>query len=145
MNGNNEKNQPVVILPVLLDGPLADATKRPRSLPNIKLLICLGFIAFATFCAVQPFSPGVTASRLSSSGEGAELFENNCARCHGSDGKGGKGPNLASEKRQAKWKESDEKLVKKITKGGLFMPSFGKKLNPEEIQAIADHVRTLKQ
>ena len=69
----------------------------------------------------------------------------NCARCHGSDGKGGKGPNLASEKRQAKWLESDAKLIRKITKGGLFMPSFGKKLKAEEIKAIADHVRTLKE
>lgn len=76
---------------------------------------------------------------------GAVLFENNCARCHGSDGTGGKGPNLASEKRQAKWRDSDEKLIKKIEKGGLFMPSFGKKLKPEEIKAIADHVRTLKE
>lgn len=76
---------------------------------------------------------------------GAELFANNCARCHGADGTGGKGPNLASEKKQAKWKDSDEKLVKKITNGGLFMPKFGKKLKPEEIQAIADFVRTLKE
>lgn len=76
---------------------------------------------------------------------GAVLFENNCARCHGSDGTGGKGPSLASAKRQAKWKDSDEKLIKKINSGGLFMPAFGKKLKADEIKAIADHVRTLKE
>lgn len=32
-----------------------------------------------------------------------------------------------------------------ITKGGFIMPSFGKKLKPEEIRAIAAYVRTLKQ
>jgi len=75
---------------------------------------------------------------------GAELFKANCARCHGDDGKGGDGPDLTSEKRQSKWKDSDEKLVNKITNGGWGMPKFGKKLKPEEIQAIADYVRTLK-
>lgn len=96
------------------------ATSRPTELPSVDV---------------------ITASYQS----GAELFETNCARCHGADGKGGKGPNLASEKRQAKWRESDAKLISKISKGGLFMPSFGKKLKSEEIKAIADHVRTLKQ
>lgn len=68
----------------------------------------------------------------------------NCARCHGDDAKGGKGPDLTTEKKQTKWKDSDEKLVKKITNGGFGMPKFGKKLKPEEIKAIADYVRTLK-
>ena len=75
---------------------------------------------------------------------GAELFKANCARCHGDDAKGDKGPDLTSEKRQEKWKDSDEKLVKKITNGGWGMPKFGKKLKPEEIQGIADYVRSLK-
>jgi cytochrome c6 len=125
----------------------AAAVQNPRRLRKIKLLTCFSFIALATVFTVSTFSPKVTGNQLELSADisGAELFENNCARCHGSDGTGGKGPNLASEKKQAKWKESDEKLIKKITKGGLFMPSFGEKLKPEEIKAIADHVRTLKE
>lgn len=75
---------------------------------------------------------------------GKDLFKNNCARCHGDDGTGGKGPNLTTEKKQAKWKDGDEKLVKKITGGGFGMPKFGKKLKPEEIKAIAAYVRSLK-
>jgi mono/diheme cytochrome c family protein len=114
---------------------------------TVKLFTFFCFIAVTTVFTASTFSPKVTGNQLDLSTDisGAELFENNCARCHGSDGTGGKGPNLASEKKQAKWKESDEKLIKKITNGGLFMPSFGKKLKPEEIQAIADHVRTLKE
>src|SRR5215472_1550447 len=63
---------------------------------------------------------------------GKELFLNNCARCHGDDAKGDKGPDLTSSKRQSKWAGSDEYLINKINKGGLFMPKFGKKLTPEE-------------
>lgn len=90
--------------------------------------------------AMNAFTPKASGQTVS----GAELYQNNCARCHGADGTGGKGPNLASEKKQAKWRDSDEKLIKKITNGGMFMPSFGKKLKTDEIKAIAAHVRSLK-
>ena len=104
------------------------------------------FFALAAIFSASTFSPKVTGNTVYEPvASGAELFENNCARCHGSDGKGGKGPNLASAKKQEKWKDSDEKIVKKITNGGFIMPSFGKKLNSDEIKAIAAHVRTLKE
>ena len=115
-------------------------------LRKIKILTVCCFVTLtATFAANFP-SPKVkeNADNLQA-GSGADLFANSCARCHGADGKGGKGPNLTSEKRQLKWKDSDEKLVRKITKGGFIMPSFKKKLKPEEIKAIAAYVRTLKQ
>ncbi|MBC7899559.1 MAG: cytochrome c [Saprospiraceae bacterium] len=113
---------------------------------KIKVLTLFCFIVLTAILAnvFPPNAKGNTAN-IQKDVSGATLFANNCARCHGGDGKGGKGPDLASEKRQAKWKESDEKLVKKITKGGFFMPSFGKKLEPAEIKAIAAYVRTLKQ
>lgn len=124
-----------------------DSVKRPHSIQKIKTVTFIGFIVLTAVLAANSLSPKVTGNELITQTDesGAELFQNNCARCHGADGTGGKGPDLTSEKRQAKWKESDEKLVKKITKGGLFMPKFGKKLKPEEIKAIADYVRTLKQ
>ena len=74
---------------------------------------------------------------------GKELFMASCSRCHGDNGEGGKGPNLTTAKKQAKWKDSNAMLVKKITKGGLIMPAFGKKLSAEQISAIASYVRTL--
>jgi len=75
---------------------------------------------------------------------GRTLFLANCARCHGDDAKGKKGPDLTAAKRQAKWKDSDASLIKRITSGAFGMPKFGKTLKPEEIQAIAAYVRTLK-
>lgn len=113
---------------------------------NIKIGILGCFLALAASVVAVPLASAESkASAFELGSSGAELFKENCARCHGADGTGGKGPNLASAKRQEKWKASDEKLVKKITNGGLFMPSFGKKLKAEEIKQIADYVRTLKE
>jgi mono/diheme cytochrome c family protein len=75
---------------------------------------------------------------------GKDLFQKHCVRCHGENGEGGKGPALNTEKKQAKWRDSDKKLIEKISKGGFGMPKFSKKLTSEEIKAIADYVRTLK-
>lgn len=124
-----------------------DPAKTLARLNRIKLAVFFGFIALTAIFAANLLSPKVNGTTVDPQTDisGAELFANNCARCHGADGTGGKGPDLTSEKRQAKWKDSDEKLVKKITNGGFIMPSFRKKLKADEIQAIADHVRTLKE
>lgn len=111
---------------------------------TIKIISTCCFIAAAGIIAVNSYSTIALVNARNQAASGADLFANNCARCHGADGTGGKGPNLTSEKRQSKWKDSDAKLVKKITKGGFIMPSFRKKLRPEEIKAIAGYVRTLK-
>jgi mono/diheme cytochrome c family protein len=126
---------------------MANTTEQSRrSKRSVKVVPSFVFATLAAALMVNtvPRADGGTVAAASAA-SGAELFAASCARCHGVDGRGGKGPNLASEKRQAKWRESDEKLVKKITNGGLIMPSFKKKLKPEEIQAIADYVRTLKE
>ena len=74
---------------------------------------------------------------------GKEVFAARCARCHGDNGEGGKGPNLTTPKKKAKWNGSDAGIVKQVTKGGLIMPAFGRKLSAEQIQAVASYVRTL--
>lgn len=74
---------------------------------------------------------------------GEELYKANCARCHGNNGEGGKGPNLTTENKKSKWKDSDAKIVRQIQKGGFFMPSFRNKLSDAEIKSIAAYVREL--
>lgn len=114
----------------------------------IKSFVTCSFVLLAAIIFVETsLLPGTMTSSLSSSAQnlsGKDLYKSNCARCHGDDGTGGKGPNLTTEKKQSKWKDSDEKLVNKITNGAFGMPKFGKKLKPEEIKAIAAYVRTLK-
>ena len=100
----------------------------------------LGFLILPT--VRNPTTNGFISSAQNVSGK--DLFKSNCARCHGADGSG-KAPDLTDERRQAKWKDSDERIVKKITNGALGMPAFGKKLKPEQINAVAAYVRTLKK
>ena len=108
-------------------------------------LVCL--VLFGTFVLLEDsvmkthLGAGFATSAQEVSGK--ELFIASCSRCHGDNGDGGKGPNLTTAKKQAKWKDSDAELVKKITKGGIIMPAFGKKLSAEQITAIASYVRTL--
>ena len=111
----------------------------------IKITACVSLAVVAALFSGGLFSPKAAGNAVPTVDSGAALFQTNCARCHGPEGKGGKGPNLASEKRQAKWRDSGAKLVKKISGGGFIMPAFGKKLKPGDISAIAAHVRTLKE
>ena len=75
------------------------------------------------------------------------LFNERCARCHGTDGRGETVigsmlsiPNFADEKW---WKEekSDRRLSASITNGKGEMPAFGKKLSKQEITGLAAYVR----
>jgi len=74
---------------------------------------------------------------------GQEIFAARCSRCHGDNGEGGKGPNLTTAKKKAKWNGSDAAIVKQVTKGGLIMPAFGNKLSAEQIKSVASYVREL--
>ncbi|CAM5778910.1 cytochrome-c oxidase, cbb3-type subunit III [Castellaniella caeni] len=74
---------------------------------------------------------------------GQRLFLNNCAQCHGSDAKGGKGfPNLTDD--DWLWGGAPEQILQTITKGRHgVMPAWGAVVKPEEAAAIAQYVRSL--
>ena len=87
--------------------------------------------------------------------ETKELWDKNCASCHGKDGKGdtkmGKKVDVkdyTDPKFQAEYKE--EKGIKAIKegiteKGKERMKAYTEKFSDEEIKALAAHVRTFKQ
>jgi len=106
-------------------------------------IIAFSSLSIAGFMKIPYQFESSTVLTKTQSSTGRQLFLDNCARCHGDDAKGDKGPDLTSPKRQSKWSASDDPLVNKINKGGLFMPKFGKKLTPEQIKEIADYVRSL--
>jgi mono/diheme cytochrome c family protein len=84
-------------------------------------------------------SGGSSGSAGSGSGgapDGAKIFADNCAGCHGSEGEGGVGPNLQDSERAG----NKDEVVKQVTEGGGGMPGFGDKLSSAEIQAVADYV-----
>lgn len=76
------------------------------------------------------------------------LYINNCARCHGADGKGdtelGKlygSSNLTTRKVK---RMSNKRMAQIIRNGVGGMPGFGKKLNNKEITSLVNYVRSLK-
>lgn len=71
--------------------------------------------------------------------DGMAIFENNCARCHLSDGSGRRGPSLIG-----KAAETDDlaEEIEQITNGGGGMPTFGTRLAPEKILAVIEYYRT---
>ncbi|MFT0533482.1 cytochrome-c oxidase, cbb3-type subunit III [Castellaniella hirudinis] len=74
---------------------------------------------------------------------GQRLFLNNCAQCHGSDAKGGRGfPNLTDT--DWLWGGEPEQILETITKGRHgVMPPWGAVIKPEDASAIAQYVRSL--
>lgn len=81
-------------------------------------------------------SPTATASPLPGTDEGSRLFADNCAGCHGPEGRGGGvGPSL----RAAAFEEIVAPMVRA---GGDGMPAFEKRLTDAQIDAVSRTVAT---
>src|SRR6516162_3417968 len=78
------------------------------------------------------------------------LFLENCATCHGQDGRANTfhgwlvgAQNLTETEFQVQ--TTDEQITSAIKNGPMMMPAFGKKLSEAEIEALAAYVRTLRE
>jgi len=75
----------------------------------------------------------------SDAARGRNLFERNCAHCHGDDARGDEGPDLFN------LNKSDARITKVVTQGIKGeMPAFGSKLNETDVKALIAFLRTLK-
>jgi len=72
---------------------------------------------------------------------GASVFKTHCQLCHGADGKLG----LNGAKDMSVSTLTLEEKVQVITKGRNTMLAYENTLSPEEIQAVAKHVHSLKK
>lgn len=76
--------------------------------------------------------------------EGKSIYDNNCVACHGAQGEGKVGPNLAD----AYWIHggSIKNIFKTITEGVAEkgMISWKKQLNPLQIQKVSSYILTFK-
>ena len=75
------------------------------------------------------------------------LFAENCATCHGRDGRARTfhGRLLGAQNfTDARWQTntSDAEIIRAIKTGPKLMPAFQKKLSTAEIEALAAYVRT---
>ncbi|HEY3025175.1 MAG TPA: cytochrome c [Pyrinomonadaceae bacterium] len=83
-----------------------------------------------------------------------ELFNRNCARCHGADGRGDtplghlyKAPDFTDSEW---WKKNSDisgvnTLRSIVTRGKAGMPAFGKKLRRAEINLLVDRIRSFRK
>jgi cbb3-type cytochrome c oxidase subunit III len=97
----------------------------------IAALVCAATIVFAVSAGSGNLSEEAT--------HGQDLFQRNCAHCHGDDARGDEGPNLHD------LKKSDARISKVVTQGIKGeMPAFGSKLKDEDVKALIAFLRTLK-
>ena len=71
---------------------------------------------------------------------GAAIFASNCATCHGADGEGSLGPQLAG-KVAAKFPDVADQIAV-VTNGRNGMPSFEGGLSKDQIQQVVEYTRT---
>ena len=114
-----------------------------------KLLLTALSVVFLSLLATTPLALHQPKNAQNPS-DAASLFEKNCAKCHGKDGRAKtvRGKSLrARNLTDAKWqaKETDEEIRAAINKGPKAMPSFAKKLSQPEIDSLVAYVRSLKR
>jgi len=73
---------------------------------------------------------------------GAQVFAANCARCHGADGGGGTGPQVAGGAATERFPDAEDEVAF-VIKGSGAMPSFGGQLSPAQIRQVVEYTRTL--
>jgi mono/diheme cytochrome c family protein len=87
-----------------------------------------------------PVHPDVVAA--AGGVDGAVIFGQRCAGCHGGDGSGGIGPRLAGGRVVADFPDQQQQIAF-VTSGRGGMPAFGERLSADEIAAVVDYTRTV--
>jgi mono/diheme cytochrome c family protein len=124
---------------------------------TLKGAVCSAILLLFVVLLVESGITGSTLQKSRSAGSASrkkrvdELFNRNCARCHGADGRGdtplGHTFNAPNFNDPEWWEEnsaisSTRSLRSIVTRGKAGMPAFGKKLTKPEINLLVDHVRS---
>src|SRR5438067_12570015 len=126
--------------------------KRLRVAGPLSLLIAF-LLVEVTVIGISSAQRRHSESKSRAAAQVDDLFRNNCARCHGADGRGdtplGHTYN-APDFTDTEWWQKHSSITGTRTlrsivargKGG--MPAFGKKLKRSEINLMVDHVRRFR-
>ncbi len=108
----------------------------------VAVLALLGAAVFVVMLfANEPGGSGSGGGGGASSGSsGRQLFAADCATCHGADGQGAVGPQLAGRMTQ-RFPDIEDQITL-VTKGSGGMPSFSGKLSAQQIRAVVEYTRT---
>jgi mono/diheme cytochrome c family protein len=71
---------------------------------------------------------------------GQQIYQASCAVCHGQDGEGGIGPELGGGAVVESFPDEADQIVV-VTNGRGAMPSFGRTLSTQEIEAVVAYTR----
>jgi cytochrome c6 len=92
-------------------------------------------------------APLLSHAQKSKAGDGEAIFQQQCAGCHGPDGKAqtdtGKSLHAADLTAADAQGRSEAQLAAFIKKGKGKMPSFDGKLSDDDLQAVAAYIKTL--
>ncbi|HEY4398606.1 MAG TPA: cytochrome c [Acidimicrobiia bacterium] len=101
----------------------------------VTLLVAVAFVV-----ALFANEPGGGSGSTAKSGPGYDVYVSNCARCHGQEGQGGVGPQLAGQVTSDFPNAAAEIAV--VRDGLGSMPSFKNQLSATEIQDVVAYTRT---
>ena len=90
--------------------------------------------------AEKPAEPQVAATDTETA-DGAAIYAQRCAMCHGGDAKGGVGPDLTSA--EYVYGKTPEAVTESIAQGRKGMPGFGNQLSDAELVALVDYILSL--
>ena len=116
-------------------------------------LLLLAFPAFASQLRLVTKPVATNAQAGKSSTAVIDLFRNNCARCHGADGRGdtptGHTYNTPDFTDVEWWRKHSKitgtsSLIAIVSHGKGGMPAFARKLTPKQIRLLVNHVRAFK-
>jgi len=89
-------------------------------------------------------TPAPTSPAPTTTANGKDIYDKNCASCHGAGGAGGMAPALNDEKRT----QAAVLAITTAGKGnttGKNMPAYATKLTPAEIIAVSKYVADMKK
>jgi mono/diheme cytochrome c family protein len=113
-----------------------------RIVNGIEILALLGAVVFVVllFANGTGDGDGGGGNGGGSASSGSQLYAANCATCHGADGQGAVGPQLAGRVTQRFPDIQDQ--VRLVTQGSGSMPSFSGRLNAQQILRVVEYTRT---
>jgi mono/diheme cytochrome c family protein len=108
--------------------------RRLVNVVEVLALVAVGVFVIMLF-ANEPSTPAAARS------PGEQLFRANCASCHGADGRGGFGPQLAGGVAVRDFPNENDQIAF-VAKGRGSMPAFAGVLTPAQIRQVVDYTRT---
>lgn len=102
------------------------------------LLLALAFVVLS--CGTEA-APNTNGAAVDGDGKGAELFNTNCALCHGR--KGDLGMNGAKDLTVSTL--TREEMIALVSNGKGAMMPYKNVLTPKQIEQVVDHARSLRK